>query len=193
MKLIVGLGNPGPEYADTRHNIGFRAVDALTKGLRGQSQIRRWHGVAAEASFAGEKIHILKPMTYMNDSGRAVAAAIRELNPQWEDILIVFDDIALPLGTLRFRRRGSDGGQKGMLSILQAIGHQEIPRLRLGIGADSVLPPREFVLQPFSPQEIPLVDAMVSKAAMAIEYWLYRGITMAMSRFNRRIECSEQQ
>ncbi|HOC07165.1 MAG TPA: aminoacyl-tRNA hydrolase, partial [Bacillota bacterium] len=96
MKLIVGLGNPGPKYADTRHNIGFQAVDALTKGLRGKGQFRRWHGVATEASFAGEEIHILKPMTYMNDSGRAVAAAIRELNPQWEDILIVFDDIALP-------------------------------------------------------------------------------------------------
>lgn len=193
MKLVVGLGNPGPEYADTRHNIGFRAVDAFSKGLRGKSQTRRWHGVATEASFAGEKIHILKPMTYMNDSGRAVAAAIRELNPQWEDILIVFDDIALPLGTLRFRRRGSDGGQKGMLSILQAIGHQEIPRLRLGIGADSPLPPREFVLQPFAVQEVPLVEGMVTNAAMAIELWMYRGIAVAMNRYNGQIECSEQQ
>ena len=124
MKLIVGLGNPGAEYASTRHNIGFRAVDAYAKNLRGLSQRRRWHGVATEAAFAGEKIHILQPMTYMNDSGRAVAAAIKELNPDWKDILIVFDDLALPLGTLRFRCRGSDGGQKGMLSILQAIGHQ---------------------------------------------------------------------
>jgi PTH1 family peptidyl-tRNA hydrolase len=193
MKLIVGLGNPGAEYADTRHNIGFRAVDAFTKGLRGQSKLRRWHGMVTEASFAGDKVHVLKPLTYMNDSGRAVAAAIRELNPQWEDILIVFDDIALPLGTLRFRRRGSDGGQKGMFSILQAIGHQELPRLRLGIGADSLLPPRDFVLQQFTTQEVPLVEAMVTKAAGAIGLWMYRGITLAMSQNNGPVECSEQQ
>ncbi|MDD4657920.1 MAG: aminoacyl-tRNA hydrolase [Eubacteriales bacterium] len=192
MKLIVGLGNPGSEYAGTRHNTGFRAVDAFAKSLRGISQCRRWHGMATEAVFAGEKVFILKPMTYMNDSGRAVAAAIRELNPQWEDILIVFDDIALPLGTLRFRRRGSDGGQKGMLSILQAVGHQELPRLRLGIGADSLLIPREFVLQPFAQQELALVEAMLAEAAKAINLWMYRGITEAMSRYNGQVEISEQ-
>ncbi|MDD4768848.1 MAG: aminoacyl-tRNA hydrolase [Eubacteriales bacterium] len=192
MKLIVGLGNPGAEYASTRHNIGFRAVDAYAKNLRGLSQRRRWHGVATEAAFAGEKIHILQPMTYMNDSGRAVAAAIKELNPDWKDILIVFDDLALPLGTLRFRCRGSDGGQKGMLSILQAIGHQELPRLRLGIGADSLLIPRDFVLQPFDQHELTLVDAMLAQAARAIELWMYRGIAAAMSRYNGQVEISEQ-
>lgn len=192
MKLIVGLGNPGSEYAGTRHNTGFRAVDAFAKSLRGISQCRRWHGVATEAVFAGEKVFILKPMTYMNDSGRAVAAAIRELNPQWEDILIVFDDIALPLGTLRFRRRGSDGGQKGMFSILQAIGHQELPRLRLGIGADSLLIPRDFVLQPFAQHELDLVEAMLAQAARAIGLWMYRGITAAMSMYNGPVEISEE-
>lgn len=184
MKLIVGLGNPGPEYADTRHNIGFRAVEAFTAGLRGARRYRRWHGLVAEATFAGERIYILRPQTYMNDSGRAVLAALSQLDPNWEDILVVFDDIALPLGTLRFRRRGSDGGQKGMLSILQAVGHQELPRLRLGVGADSLLPPRDFVLSSFAAEETQLVGTMLSQAAKAIDLWLYRGMTTAMSRYN---------
>ena len=92
---------------------------------------RRWHGVVARASFAGEKVYILKPQTYMNLSGRAVAAAVRELDLDIDDILIVYDDLALPLGTLRFRPRGSDGGQKGMRSVLEHLGHQNVPRLRL--------------------------------------------------------------
>lgn len=184
MKLIVGLGNPGSKYACTRHNIGFRAVEAVAGNLRVASRCRRWHGMVTKANFAGIPIYLLQPMTYMNDSGRAVAAAVRELNIEWENILIVFDDIALPLGMLRFRRRGSDGGQKGMLSILQSLGHQELPRLRLGIGADSPLIPRDFVLQPFASHELALVDAMLAEAAKAIVLWTYRGINLAMSRFN---------
>jgi len=188
VKLIVGLGNPGAEYAQTRHNIGFRAVERLAASLRASEQGRRWHGVAARASYAGEQIYLLKPQTFMNNSGKAVAAAIRELNPADEDILIVFDDLALPLGTLRFRLRGSDGGQKGMLSILQILGHQEVPRLRLGIGADSTLIPREFVLRAFSREEIPLVEAMLDQSVRAIEHWVYRGIVPAMNRYNGPVE-----
>jgi len=191
VKLIVGLGNPGAEYVDTRHNAGFRAVDILAKNLRGRELGRRWHGVATAAAFAGEKIYVLKPMTYMNDSGRAVAAAVKEINPDWEDILIVYDDIALPLGTLRFRRSGSDGGHKGMLSILQAFGHQEVPRLRLGIGADSLLIPRDFVLQPFDRHQLVLVEEMLGQAAKAIELWMFRGITAAMSRYNGQVQPDE--
>jgi PTH1 family peptidyl-tRNA hydrolase len=191
MKLIVGLGNPGTEYLFTRHNAGFRAVDILAKNLRGRELGRRWHGVVTTAAFAGEKVYILKPMTYMNDSGRAVAAAVKEINPDWEDVLIVFDDIALPLGTLRFRHSGSDGGQKGMLSILQAFGHQEVPRLRLGIGADSLLIPRDFVLQPFDSLELALAEKMLAQAAKAIELWIFRGITAAMSRYNGQVQPDE--
>lgn len=185
MKLVVGLGNPGSEYASTRHNIGFRAVERFARGLTKPSSSYRWQGLLTEATFGGEKIYILQPRTYMNNSGRAVAAALRHLNPDWEDILIVYDDIALPLGTLRFRRKGSAGGQKGMLSILQAVGHQELPRLRLGVGADSLLPPRDFVLQPFAQHERELVETMLDHAAQAIDLWMFRGIVAAMNKFNK--------
>src|SRR5690554_1795639 len=176
MKLVAGLGNPGPHYQNTRHNVGFMVVERLAREMKATDLGRRWHSVVARASFAGEKVYILKPQTYMNLSGRAVAAAVGELSLDYEDILIVYDDLALPLGTLRFRPRGSDGGQKGMRSILEHIGHQNVPRLRLGIGADSPLTPREFVLEPFSRDELPLLKAMVEQGAQAIEYWLYRGM-----------------
>ncbi|MGI6365788.1 MAG: aminoacyl-tRNA hydrolase [Bacillota bacterium] len=184
MKLVAGLGNPGPQYRETRHNAGFLVVERLAREMKATDLGRRWHGVVARASFAGEKVYILKPQTYMNLSGRAVAAAVRELDLDIEDILIVYDDLALPLGTLRFRPRGSDGGQKGMRSVLEHLGHQNVPRLRLGIGADSSLTPRDFVLEPFSRQELPLFEAMAEQAVQAIEHWLYRGMTAAMNKYN---------
>lgn len=184
MKLIVGLGNPGSEYANTRHNIGFMAVERLAHSMRAKDLGRRWHGVLARASFGGTHVYMLKPQTYMNNSGSAVTAAVKELNPDPENLLIVYDDLALPLGTLRFRLRGSDGGQKGMLSIIQALGHQDVPRLRLGIGADSVLVPREFVLQRFSQQETALVEEMLLQSTRAMELWVHRGIGTAMNRYN---------
>lgn len=159
-------------------------VDRLAEGMRARDLGRRWHGVAARATFAGETIYILKPQTYMNVSGRAVAAAIRELNPDNQDILIIYDDLVLPLGTLRFRPQGSDGGQKGMRSILEYLGHHNIPRLRLGIGADTILTPREFVLKPFAQHELPLLRGMMEQGAQAIEVWLHRGIAVAMNKFN---------
>lgn len=188
MKLIVGLGNPGSEYAGTRHNIGFRAVERVAANLRAFEQGRIWQGTVARTSFAGEKIYLLKPLTFMNNSGRSVAAAIKELNPDEDDVLIVFDDLALPLGTLRFRIRGSAGGQKGMQSILQALGHQEVSRLRLGIGADSPLIPRDFVLHPFAKDELPLVEKMLEEAAHAIELWIHQGIVPAMNKYNGPVE-----
>lgn len=188
MKLIVGLGNPGAQYVRTRHNLGFRAVELFASNFRALDRGKRWHGVVASGTFAGEKVYILQPQTYMNDSGRAVAAAVRELNPDNIDILIVYDDLALPLGMLRFRLRGSDGGQKGMRSILQALGHQHVPRLRLGIGADSPLSPREFVLAPFSQDEFNLVELMLERSVLAMEMWLRRGITEAMNRFNGPVQ-----
>lgn len=192
MKLIVGLGNPGQEYAATRHNIGFRAVEQFAKGLRNKSNYHRWQGLVTEARFAGKRITILQPQTYMNNSGFAVAKAIKALDPDWEDILIVYDDLALPLGTLRFRPQGSDGGQKGMLSIIQAVGHQALPRLRMGIGADSHLPPRDFVLNQFSAEELGLVESMLLYAEKAIGCWLYRGIAAAMNQFNGQVEPGPQ-
>jgi len=193
MKLIVGLGNPGSEYAATRHNVGFMVIDQLARTMRITDLGKRWHGVAARALYAGEKVYILKPHTYMNNSGKAVAAAIRELNPQEEDIIIAYDELALPLGTLRFRPSGSDGGQKGMRSILQTLGHQRIPRLRLGIGAaaDSPLTPRDYVLSSFSKEEQPLLEAMLDQGAQALALWLHRGIGPAMNKYNGAVELKQ--
>lgn len=183
MKLIVGLGNPGRRDERTRHNIGFETATRLAYGLKAADLGRRWHGVVAEADFAGEKVFILKPQTYMNNSGKAVAAALRELNLPLENTLIIYDDLALPLGTLRFRPGGSDGGQKGMRSIIEQLG-ENVPRLRLGIGADSALTPQEFVLSPFDSAELHLLEAMLNRAVMAVKCWLDEGITAAMNKFN---------
>lgn len=184
MKLVVGLGNPGPEYEKTRHNIGFMVVDALARRLRAEDLGRKWHGVAARAFRGGQEIYILKPSTYMNLSGRAVLAAKSQLTLPLQEILVVSDDLALPVGTLRFRPRGSSGGQKGLQSIIDTLGSSDFPRLRLGIGADSPLVPKDFVLEAFSAQEEPEIEQTIARAVQGIECWLARGMEPTMARFN---------
>jgi PTH1 family peptidyl-tRNA hydrolase len=184
MKLVVGLGNPGPEYENTRHNIGFMVVDALARRLRAEGLGRKWQGVAARAFRGGQEIFILKPSTYMNLSGRAVLAAQNQLALPLQEILIVSDELALPVGTLRFRPRGSSGGQKGLQSIIDSLGSSEFPRLRLGIGPDSPLIPKDFVLENFSAQEVPEIEQTMTRAVQGIEHWLARGIEPTMARFN---------
>jgi PTH1 family peptidyl-tRNA hydrolase len=186
MKLIVGLGNPGPEYAGTRHNVGWRVAEDLALRAGGAGWRAKFDAAIAEVRLADEKVALARPLTYMNRSGMAV----RQMTDFWKvvsaDLLIVLDDMALDVGRLRLRADGSAGGHNGLASIIQALGHDCFPRLRIGIGpAPQVEQHADFVLSPFTKAEKPLVDEAIIQAADACECWIRHGLPEAMNRFNR--------
>ena len=184
MHLIVGLGNPGLRYAPTRHNIGFMAVDFLVEKRRGQWRgEEEHHSQVAVLEIADQEVMLAKPQTYMNQSGAAVHALSERYAVKSDDILIVLDDFLLKFGRMRFRRGGSDGGHKGLASVLEEMGTREIPRLRLGIGPlPEETDPIDFVLSPFGPEEA--VEDLVKSSGRAIEVFLKEGIEAAMNQFN---------
>lgn len=194
MQLVIGLGNPGPRYDRTRHNIGFRVIDALAG--RVDAVFTRRRPQYAEAILAGPSgpVVLLKPLTYMNLSGEAVAAWLADAGADvLPPVLVVCDDIHLPLGTVRLRARGSAGGQKGLASILDTLGSLEVPRLRLGVGpdddAEAVLAPEDwadFVLAEFTAEEAEMVDTLVARAVAAVLDCLADGPEVAGSRHNGR-------
>ncbi|QBS37147.1 aminoacyl-tRNA hydrolase [Thermaerobacter sp. FW80] len=184
-RIVVGLGNPGPEYEGTRHNVGFAVVDALARRLRAADWRRGFASLWVEASWRDEPVVLLKPQTYMNRSGEAVRQVVGAWRVAPGDLLVVYDDMDLPLGHLRLRPRGSAGGHRGVASIIAALGRDDFPRLRVGIGR----PPRgvdaaDYVLAPFAPMERPLVEAAVRRAVEAILAVLAAGLERAMSRYN---------
>lgn len=184
-KLIVGLGNPGPEYARTRHNVGFLCLAELTErhGLR-FARGRR-HAEEASGAIDGRRVVLARPLTYMNESGRAVAALVAYYAVAPPDLLVVYDDLDLPFGQLRLRAAGSAGGHNGLRSIIAHLHRQEIPRLRIGIGRPPPpLPPERYVLTPFAPAERALLPRVLAAAADAAECWLRDGLERAMNRFN---------
>ncbi|MCS7187458.1 MAG: aminoacyl-tRNA hydrolase [Armatimonadetes bacterium] len=185
-RLIVGIGNPGPEYAQTRHNVGFRVVNLLAKQLGVKREEAKFKGIFAVAKLEGLTIGLLKPLTYVNLSGQSVRDAVKRLNLATEQILVVLDDAQLPLGKLRLRAKGSSGGHKGLQSIIEALQTENIPRLRIGIGS----PPEgvdmaTFVLSPFEPEEENIVAETIEISAEAAKVWAREGIETAMQRFNR--------
>lgn len=185
MFLVAGLGNPGRRYAATRHNVGFMLVDRLARdqgvefrNFQRLAEVARWDA-------GGRTVLLAKPQTFMNESGRAVEALVRYFDIPFERCLIVYDDVALPLGKLRFRRQGSSGGHKGMASVIQTLGTTAVPRLRLGIGGESISSDlRAFVLDPFSREELPVVEEMLETAASGVETFLAEGIERAMALYN---------
>lgn len=184
--MIVGIGNPGLEYAKTRHNVGFRVVDLVAMQLGVQSEEAKFKGIFAAVKFGDLTIGLLKPMTYVNLSGQSVSEAVKKLNLATEQILIVLDDAQIPLGKLRLRAKGSSGGHKGLQSIIDALRSEDIPRLRIGIGS----PPEDidlatYVLSPFEPEEETIIAETIEKAAEAVKVWAKEGIEVAMKRFNR--------
>src|SRR5277367_1939076 len=146
MKLVVGLGNPGTKYQGTRHNIGFELVDRLARGGSSSSFSRKFEGMAAEIEIDYRRVMLLKPETFMNLSGRSVGQAVRFLKLPVADLLVVCDDLSLPLGKLRLRPAGSDGGQKGLRDIAGHLGTDQFPRLRIGIGDQQDADAADFVL-----------------------------------------------
>ncbi len=194
MKLIVGLGNPGIEYQFTPHNIGFLVLDRLAAECRVEIRNRQCQALTARGQIAGEAVLLAKPETYMNLSGMAVRELVRkhEIEPE-KDLLVIYDELDLPLGALRIRHRGTSAGHNGMESVLGALGTNEIQRLRLGIAPDHPLTDgARYVLAPFRRAQEKVVADVIEAAAQAVAVILQDGLAAAMNRFNRRPEKSEE-
>lgn len=182
-RIIVGLGNPGDEYKLTRHNVGFRVIDALARANDISVHRKRAKSLAGEGEVAGSAVVLAKPQTFMNNSGRAAAGLLEDYEASVEDLLVVCDDFNLELGAMRARRSGSAGGQKGLQSIIEALGTDSFARLRIGIGplrGD----PIDFVLTGFRRSESPVIRETVQKAAAACAVWVADGIEACMNAFN---------
>lgn len=188
-KLIVGLGNPEPKYDQTRHNIGFAVLDALAIAWQcSWYDHKKFQGWFSEGLISGSKTRLLKPRTYMNRSGQSVRAVLDWYKLEPESVLIVYDDMDLPLGRLRLRQTGSAGGHNGMKSLISHLGTQDFPRLRLGIGkTDGNKDTIAHVLGKFTPEEAPIVQKSLDLATEAIAYSLKHDIAKTMSLFNNRI------
>lgn len=183
-KLIVGLGNPGSKYEGTRHNVGFEIIDELASNPSTSSFARKFEGLLGETEIGFHKILLLKPETFMNLSGRSVRQAIQFYKLEPTDLLVVCDDLSLPLGKLRLRPGGSDGGQKGLRDIIAQLGTSDFARLRIGIGERGQLDAADFVLSRFRPTEKPIINDARILATQAIAVWADQGIDAAMNRFN---------
>ena len=184
--LIVGLGNPGPKYAGNRHNVGFHTVERLATeyGLRFAKRQKRAH--LALGQVRDRRVILAKPRTFMNKSGQAVVPLMRFYRVPIQQVLVVYDDLDLPLGTLRMRPGGGAGGHNGMRSIIGQLGDRDFSRLRIGIGRPpGRMDPAAYVLQDFSAAEAVLIDEVLDQAVAAIKTWLVAGIDMAMTHHNR--------
>lgn len=186
MKLIAGLGNPGRRYAESRHNVGYMVVDELARrtGLETDRLENRFEAFVADGPVAGQRTLLVKPVTYMNLSGRAVAAVMRFYKIAIEDVLVIYDELDLPLGKLRVRESGSAGGHKGMADVLRHVG--DPARIRVGIGKVNPAATVDYVLSKFFPEERETAELMLKLAADAAECWLRSGTQTAMNEFNRR-------
>lgn len=186
--LIVGLGNPGAEYRLTRHNFGFMVLDSLAEHWSVQLKKIKFNAVYVEDRFKGNKVVLAKPLTFMNESGRSVAPLMRYFKIQTENMLVIHDDLDLPLGTLRIRPSGSSGGQRGIESITKLLGTQEFPRMRLGISRPpGQMDPKDYVLKNFLPNEEELKKIVLRQAIEAIECFIEDGLTTAMNRYNGEV------
>ena len=195
MKLIVGLGNPGPEYAFTPHNAGFLAVDRIAQICDVQVTNFRGRAMTAKAKLMGHEVLLAKPGTFMNLSGLSVAALLEELELGIEDMIVLYDELAIPLGTLRIRERGSAGGHNGVKSISGVLGTEEWTRVRIGVGKPPLESGREvkaggtnYLLAPMRKQELATLDEVLDQAVRAVEVVLTKGVSAAMSEFNRKVE-----
>ncbi|MBI2678302.1 MAG: aminoacyl-tRNA hydrolase [Candidatus Koribacter versatilis] len=188
MKLIVGLGNPGIEYQFTPHNLGFLAVDRIAEHCGAQVANRRSRALTGKCSIAGQEALLAKPETYMNLSGAAVGALVAELGLEaTKDLIVIYDELDLPWGTIRIRERGSAGGHNGVKSIIAALGTQEFLRIRLGIGPDfEVGDGAKYVLAQMKKAQLALAGGMLDAASAAVKVILAEGAATAMNRFNRR-------
>lgn len=185
MALIVGLGNPGQEYEDTRHNIGFELIDTLSDQLKIPLKPGNGPFIIGEGRFKGQNVFLLKPATYMNHSGKAVTKVLAATGESTDNCIICYDDINLDVGTIRLRPSGSAGGHNGLADILNRLGTQQISRLRIGIGNNFGKGKQvDYVLSPFSPEQRIEINQVLEVASDAILTFLRGGINLAMNEFN---------
>jgi len=184
MKVVVGLGNPGSRYAGTRHNVGYAVIDSLAQSPRAGRFQGRFQADVAELLEEPHKVLLVKPETFMNLSGRCVRQVIDFYQVALEDLLVVCDDLNLPLGKLRVRARGSHGGHNGLRDIQNHLGTPDYPRLRIGVDA----PPQEdavdHVLGRFRPSERPVIEEAIQKAVQAVAVWIHQGLAVCMNQYN---------
>lgn len=189
MKVVVGLGNPGPRYARTRHNIGFDVLSCFANKHAFPASKLKFDALLTECQVFGEKIVLLTPQTYMNASGRSVRQCIDFFKLELNEMIIVVDDMNLDLGRLRLRGSGSSGGQKGLADIIRVVGTEAIPRLRFGIGRpQGRMDPSDFVLQRFTDTENKAVEISIEDAIAGLEIWIKNGISAAMNATNSQPE-----
>lgn len=184
--LIVGLGNPGKKYEHTKHNIGFMVADCLAAKFK--KSFIKYKDIYWETSFKFNEcqIKVIKPATFMNLSGLAVASGVKQHEVALSNLLIVCDDINLNFGVIRIRAKGSDGGQKGLRSIITILGTEDFPRLRIGVG-DHVEDATQYVLSPFREQDREHLPLIINQATDAVKSFIINGLELAMSRFNRNV------
>ncbi|MCB9845753.1 MAG: aminoacyl-tRNA hydrolase [Phycisphaeraceae bacterium] len=190
MRLIVGLGNPDRQYQKTRHNVGFMVVERLAARHAPSERVRsQFHADTVEAAIGGARCLLVRPVTYMNRSGLSVQEAVRFYRAEpANDLLVITDDIYLPVGAVRLRARGSAGGHNGLQDIIRALGGDEYPRCRVGVGAKlPFMDQADYVLSRFSDVEAPAIEAALERAADAAEVFATRGIDAAMNQFNERV------
>ena len=195
MKLIVGLGNPGIEYQFTPHNLGFLTIDRLADQCGVEVRSRQHQALTARALIGSEPVVLAKPETYMNLSGLSVRALVAEhqVNSATE-LIVIYDELDLPWGTIRVRERGSSAGHNGMESVIGALGTQEFPRIRLGIAPDrKISDGAKYVLTPFRKSQLKLIDGVIETAAEAVNVIVKEGVAKAMNRFNRKPDSEEPQ
>lgn len=187
MKLIVGLGNPGLRYKNTRHNIGYKVAERLAEALGVKLDRKKFHSLFGETKLGTERVIIAKPLTYMNSSGVAVKEIVSGKKIAISDILVICDEANLDLGSLRMKRKGSSGGHNGMDSVIENLGTSNFSRLRIGIGPrpeDKIL--TDFVLERFTKSEAKIVDEAVDEAVPAAQAWAEHGIEYALREYNKR-------
>ncbi len=196
MKLIVGLGNPGIEYQFTPHNAGFLAIDRIAEDCGVSVTNRRGRALTAKARFAGQDVLLAKPETYMNLSGLSVAALVQELEIEdaAQDVIVLYDELAFPLGRFRISQRGSANGHNGVKSVSGALGTEEWLRIRIGVGKPALSERelksggRDYLLTPMRKQELAVLDEVLDRVKLAVEAVLTKGVSAAMNEFNRRPE-----
>lgn len=188
MKLIVGLGNPGFQYAMTRHNVGFMVIDRLIRQIPDAIEKTGFKGRYVKTKWNGEDIILLKPETFMNLSGESIRPVMDFYKIAIDDLIVVYDDVDLPPGALRIRSSGSSGGHNGLKSTIAHLGSTQFKRIRVGIGKDPVRPTADHVLSTFTKEESPLIEAAIDTSVKALSVWMTQPFEIVMNRYNTKNE-----
>lgn len=187
MYIIAGLGNPGKEYAGTRHNVGFDTIDFLAEKYNVNLNKLKFNSVYGEININGEKVMLVKPVTYMNRSGIAIAEIVKYYKVPIENLIIIYDDIDIPAGTLRIRPHGSSGTHNGMKSIIYQLENDKFPRIRIGIGRNPDMDLADYVLQRFNKDDREKIDSIIKSASEAAEEIIAKSLDSSMQKFNIKL------